>query len=598
MALAPLPVLVPLVAAAAIVAARRLAPVGITNAIAIAAAAAVTVISIALFLRAGSGDIVYWFGGWTPRNGIAIGISFVIDRTAAGIAALSGFLVLCALLFSTGYFDTAHALYTALMMSFLGAMCGFAFTGDIFNLFVFFELMSAAAFALCGLETQEPAPLQGALNFAVTNTAGAFLALSGIGLLYGRTGALNMAQIGRALRPEADPLIVIAFLLILCGFFVKAAVAPFHFWLADAHAVAPAPVCVLFSGVMVELGLYGVMRLYWTIFATPLAPFAGEVRNILLGAGILTAIAGAILCFAQRHLKRLLAFSTVSHIGLMLMGFALLSPLGTAGVLLYWLGHAAAKSALFLVTGMLLHRFGTVDELDLCGRGRTKSPQLWLAGAVFALGGLALAGAPPFGTMLGEAVIESSPFAAQHRWIQAVFLFAEAFTGGAVLRAAARVFGGWGAPEAPAEKSRALGVEPPEQRPAHSRIPIIMTATPVALLLLGIASGAVPHARTVATAAAVRFQATREYQASVLEGAPGTFAAVVDPPARWIEGGIGAAAAILLALLAIFQPRFQQGFLAAAHPLRILHSGQAGEYVVWLTIGVAVFGALFAGLLL
>jgi multicomponent Na+:H+ antiporter subunit D len=583
MVLAPLPVLIPLVAAAAIVAARRFLPVRVTNLFAILAAGAVAAISVVLFVRAGGGDIVYWFGGWTPRNGIALGISFAVDRAGAGVSALSGFLVLCALLFSTGYFETAHALYTALMMSFLAAMCGFALTGDIFNMFVFFELMSVAAVALCGLEAEEPGPLQGALNFAVTNTIGAFLALSGIGLLYGRTGALNMEQIGRTLPPRPDALIVVAFLLILCGFFLKAAVVPFHFWLADAHAVAPAPVCVLFSGVMVELGLFGAMRLYWTIFANPLASAAGEVSSILLGAGVLTAVAGAVLCFAQRHLKRLLAFSTVSHIGLMLMGFALLTPLATAGSLLYWAGHAGVKSALFLAAGILLHRFGTVDERDLRGCGRARDPQLWIAGAVFFVGGLGLAGAPPFGTMLGEGIIESSPAAAQHAWIKAVFLFAEAFTGGAVLRVAGRVFGGWGAEEVPPAP---LASEP-ERRPAHPRIAVITTIPTVALLLLGAAAGAAPHAAGVATAAALRFQAPHE-----------ALAAAADPGPVWVEGAIGACSAILLALAALFAPRFETAFLTAARPLRSLHSGQAGEYVAWVTIGVAVFGAFFAGLLL
>src|SRR6185369_8985389 len=98
-------------------------------------------------------------------------------------------------------------------------------------------------------KSEQPGPLQGALNFAVTNTIGAFLVLTGIALLYGRTGALNMAQIGRTLGSQADPLVLAAFTFLTCGFFVKAAVLPFHFWLADAHAVAPAPVCVLFSGI-------------------------------------------------------------------------------------------------------------------------------------------------------------------------------------------------------------------------------------------------------------------------------------------------------------------------------------------------------------
>src|SRR5207244_12749763 len=114
---------------------------------------------------------------------------------------------------------------------------------------------------------EEPRSLQGPLNCAVTNSIGAYLSLSGIGLIYGRTGALNMAQIGAYInRRPPSGLVVVAFLLIISGLLIKSAIVPFHFWLADAHAVAPTPVCVLFSGVMVELGLDRIARAYWPRF--------------------------------------------------------------------------------------------------------------------------------------------------------------------------------------------------------------------------------------------------------------------------------------------------------------------------------------------
>ena len=293
--------------------------------------------------------LVYWFGGWQPRQGIALGISFAIDPIGAGLAALAALLVLAALLFSSRYFDTIGNLYHVLMLVFLAAMCGFALTGDLFNLFVFFELMSAAAYGLCGYKTEDPAPVQGAFNFAVTNTAGAYFVLTGIGLVYARTGALNMAQIGRALaHGTSDALVVGAFTLIACGFLVKAAVVPFHFWLADAHAVAPAPVCILFSGVMVELGLYAVARVYWTIFSGALGTAEPALRAIFTALGVFSAVVGAAMCFSQHNLKRLLAFSTISHMGVMLIGFGLLNPEGLAGTAVYVLGHAGAKGGLFL----------------------------------------------------------------------------------------------------------------------------------------------------------------------------------------------------------------------------------------------------------
>jgi multicomponent Na+:H+ antiporter subunit D len=363
--LVPLPVVVPLSAAAILAALNSWLPRRLADAIALLASGSTMVFCWLLMRAAHAQPITYWFGGWTPRSGgVAIGIAFEFGPLSAGLAAFAALLVLAALVFSLQYFESEGTLFHSLMLAFLGAMCGFSLTGDLFNLFVFFELMSAAAFALCGYKNEEPQSMQGALNFAVTNTIGAFFTLTGIALFYGKTGALNLAQIGHTLAGHTDALVVVAFTFVACGFLVKAAVVPFHFWLADAHAVAPTPVCILFSGVMVELGLYAVARVYWTLVAWPqnaLSPSHTPLRGLLLVAGALTAIVGAMMCFGQRHLKRLLAFSTVSHVGLMLLGIAALTPEGLAGTAQYVIGHGCAKSALFIVSGILLHRYATVD---------------------------------------------------------------------------------------------------------------------------------------------------------------------------------------------------------------------------------------------
>src|SRR5207248_7278929 len=261
------------------------------------------------------------------------------------------------------------------MLVFLAAMSGFALAGDLFNMFVWFELMSVAAYALTGYRVEEASPLEGAINFAVTNSVGSFCILFGTGLLYARTGALNLAQIGHALSGHrADGLVVAAFALLIGGLLVKAAVVPFHFWLADAHAVAPTPVCVLFSGIMVELGIYGVAPIYWTVFpGVPETPGPG-FRAVLLGFGAAGALVGAAMCFLQRHLKRLLAYSTISHAGIFLIGIAVLPAKGLAGAGVYVVSHGLLKGALFLCVGMLLNAVNSVDELVLRGRGRVLAP--------------------------------------------------------------------------------------------------------------------------------------------------------------------------------------------------------------------------------
>jgi multicomponent Na+:H+ antiporter subunit D len=602
--LVPLPVAVPLLASALLAALNFLRNRTLADVIGIAAAAGSAVLCAILLARAiDHGPLVYWFGGWRPRAGVALGVSFAVDVLGAGMATLAALLVTAALIFSARYFEPVGHLFHALMLVFLAAMVGFCLTGDLFNMFVWFELMSGAAYALTAYRIEEAGPIQGAINFAVSNSVGAFMLLTGIGLLYGRTGALNLAQLGQALSShQSDMLVVTALALILAGFLVKAAVVPLHFWLADAHAVAPTPVCVLFSGVMVQLGLYGVARVYWTVFQSPLEPHLAAFRDILIWLGVICALVGAVMCFSQHHLKRLLAFSTVSHSGLFLIGIALFSHLALAGTAMYVLAHGLAKAALFMGVGVLLHRFATIDEFDLQGKGKT----LWPMAFVFVAGGLVLAAAPMFGSFLGKSMIDEASLGQGYRWLPALFVLCSAVTGGAVLRVAGRVFAGWGSAERPGDASEAEAAhEGTETDEGHDHTPFSMGATPVVLVVAAIVVGLVPGVVHEIEHAAEHFVDRSSYVAAVLHGAQPHV--VLSPPSKlrpfdFLYGSGATLLAIGLAALALFgtplAERMPSGLIERAHSalggLRALHSGHVGDYIAWLTLGLASVGGLFA----
>lgn len=603
MVLAPLPVVIPLSVAGLLAAGNKVLPRRLADTLAALTAAATCAISLLLMKQAMGATIVYWFGGWTPRAGVALGISFAIGPFGAALAALTSLLVLAALLFSTHYFDSIGTLFHVLMLVFLGAMCGFSLTGDLFNLFVFFELMSAAAFALCGYKIEETAPLQGALNFAITNTVAAFAVLLGIGMLYARTGALNMAQIGRALDAQPDALVITAFTLIMCGFFVKGAVLPFHFWLADAHAVAPTPVCVLFSGVMVELGVYAVARVYWAILDKPFSAHHPPLTALLLSVGSATAIVGAIMAFGQRHIKRLLAFSTVSHVGLIVIGFALLRVDALAGAGLYVVGHGLVKASLFLISGVLLHRLQSVDEYELKGR----ACGLVGTGVLWAFAGLGLAGVPPFATFLGEAAIEDTASKAGHSWVAWIFFFSAALTAGAVFRVGGRVFLDMGSGKDPATATAQKIEEEPETGGAHHHIPAVMYGPALFLAVLALAVGLMPGIRQKAQFGATQFADYAGYQARVLDNA---VVPVSPPPVEHVfpissvGRSLGAAAlALLLAWFALssYWPRKERSWASPVqrvlYQVRRIHSGHVGDYVAFFTFGLVVFGIVLAVLI-
>ena len=236
-------------------------------------------------------------------------------------------------------------------------------------------------------------------------------------------------------------------------------------------------------------------------------PHEDELRTIFASFGAVTALAGAALCYSQSDLKRLLAFATISHIGIQLLGFALIDRRALAGVAIYMLGHAAIKGGLFLAAGIVLYRAGTYDEIELASRHRLLPgiAALLLAGAA------GLAGAPPFGTFWGEMMIGGAAHALRRPWTEWIVFLSGAATAGAIFRFTARAFFGWG-PKAHAHRSDRRAAET-----AHSHTPPAMAVAAIALILIGLLAGFAPGITGAAESLAIHFQDRDAYARSVLD---------------------------------------------------------------------------------
>ena len=590
----PLLVAIPLLAAAVTAGLDHVTPRPVQHALVIAASAATTAFAFVLLVHAESREVVHWFGGWQPHGGIAIGIDFAVGPLSAGMCAVIGLVVTLSLLYSLTFLREAARLYDALMLVALGAMCGFAMSGDLFNLFVWLELMGAAAYALTGFTVERLGPVQGAVNFAITNSLGGYLFAIGIALIYARTGALNLAQIGQTLaRGPAGGLVIVAMTLLLCGFLIKGAVVPFHLWAADAYAVAPSPVCAVFGGVMTDIGLIGVARLYWTVFSVPFG-HGHAVGDVLLWLGLASAVLAGTMAFLQRHLKRMLAYSVVCHIGIMLAGIGLLDSAGLAGAEMMFLAHALLTAGLFFVAGILHADHARIDELRLRGRGRGS----WVLAAAWFAGTIGLLGTPYVGIYLGHGLIDEGATALGRSWVLAPLWLGSALAGAALLRAGARIFLGWGDAE-----DELLG-DPVEEDPAELdvRRPLLVGVA-LAAIVLGLAISVAPGLGQRAEYAADRFRDTSGYAARVLHGR-----AMTPPPslpiaihATSLESILSATGATVFALGLAFAGLYRRRTPRVLEPpirvLHSLHSGVIGDYVTWVVVGTAFTGGVWALLL-
>lgn len=574
--LSPLPVAIPLAIAALLLGFSKKLPGRTPDMMAIAAAATTAVICLLLArMTASSGPFTYWFGQWHMIGDQVVGISFVVDLASAGVAALIALLFAATLVFSWGFFQEVHAHFHVLMLVFMAGMVGFCLTGDLFNMFVWFELMSVAGFAATGYALRSSA-IAGALNFTVVNTVGAYVFLSGIALLYGQIGALDLVALGRGVAAQpGDPVVILGFVLIATALLTKAAQVPFQMWLGDAHAVAPSPVSVIFSGAMVSIALFGLAKLGFRVFGGA-AEIVHGIRTMMLAMGLASAVVGAILALGQRHIKRLLAFSTISHAGIMLAGLSLMSREGAAGLLAYLGGHGMVKGAMFMLAGFVAAKCGGIDELNLRGRGR----KYWPVGVMMAVGGVALAGLPLGPMDEGYELIELGAEQAGRGWITLPILFSAALTGAAVLRMAGRIFVGWGKMSGDEQH----GETEDEQEPGDE--PVLLLAVPAAVLLvLGLIQW--DHGGELANRAAAALMAQPVQPPPVLHESLGPWIAM--------------AAAIGIAAFELSRehlPRVLVDVFGAISvpPMRLLQLMQSGlvtDYVTWLALGLAVLSTAF-----
>lgn len=400
-ALIPLPVLIPALAAAAtLVAGRR---PRLQRVITQCALTAVVVVCAALvYLADRDGTLVLHVGGWgqsVPGMG-PLGITLVVDRLSALMLVVSAIVLLAVVAYAIGQGirdgderqPTSIFLPTYLVLS--AGVCTAFLAGDLFNLFVGFEVLLAASFVLLTIGASEDRVRAG-ISYVLVSMVSSLIFLIGIALVYAATGTLNMAELALRLDDISTGTRTALFAVLLVAFGIKAAVFPLSTWLPDSYPTAPAPVTAVFAGLLTKVGVYAIIRAHSLLFP------GGELDNVLLVAGLLTMIMGILGAIAQSDIKRLLSFTLVSHIGYMVFGVALANQLGMSGAIYYVAHHIVVQTTLFLVVGLIERQAGA-STLQRLGGLAAASPVLAF---VFVVPALNLGGIPPFSGFIGKVAL-------------------------------------------------------------------------------------------------------------------------------------------------------------------------------------------------
>ena len=340
------------------------------------------VISLLLIPKVLHQAIIVKIGGFLPPFGINLFVG-PVGILFSTLIALAGLLVsIYALSYiKEGSKEKYHILYLLL----LTGATGVVLTGDMFNLFVFFEILCISSYALVSYLGNK-AGIESSIKYLIQGSVGSSLLLLGIGLLYGQFGTLNMADIANQIQSASSPSVFVPMVLMITGLGVEAAIFPLNAWLPDAHSSAPSSISAILSGIAIEVGLYAVIRIIFTIFN------ASSFLMFFIFLGVLTLLIGEMSAFSQKNIKRMLAYSSIGQIGLIMFAVSLNTQYGVSAGLFQMISHTLGKGLLFLAAGYMIYRSGSMDISSFEGIGK-KMPYTSLA---FTIGTFSIIGLPPF----------------------------------------------------------------------------------------------------------------------------------------------------------------------------------------------------------
>ncbi len=372
------------------------------------------VATVALLLHVRTdGILVSMMGNWPPPFGIAL----VADLLSTIMVVLSATMGLTVLLYSFGDIDRRreqggyYPLFHLLLMGINGSFL----TGDLFNLFVFFEVMLIASYVLLSLGG-EAGQLQESFKYLVLNLLASTVFVASVGILYGVAGTLNMADLALKMAQTEQPGLMTALsMLFLFVFGAKAAIFPLFFWLPDSYPEPPTAVSAIFGGLLTKVGVYALIRSFTLLFVQDIA----FTHSFILGLAALTMIIGVLGAIVQNHFKRILSYHIISQIGYMILGLGFYTPLALAGSIFYIIHHITVKTALFLVSGITERATGSQQLQEMGGLLNTYP----MVATLFMLAALSLAGIPPLSGFFAKlALLTAGVHEAQYFYVGVALL--------------------------------------------------------------------------------------------------------------------------------------------------------------------------------
>jgi len=465
-ALLTLPIVLPIVGAAlSIVAGRSRAA---QRAISISVLVAMTVISIVLLVRVDrDGVTAVQAGGWPAP----LGVTLVADRFSAMMLVVASMMLLAVLVYAIGQpgAERHHVGFQSVYLVLAAGVSLSFLTGDMFNLFVAFEMMLTASYVLMTLGGRAD-QIRSGMTYVVISLLASALFVTTLALIYAATGTVNMADLAGRMTELPEGVRSAFSVLLLVVFGIKAAIFPLFFWLPDAYPTAPSPVTAVFAGLLTKVGVYAIVRTQTLLFT----PDSRSATLILVAAG-LTMVVGVLGAIAQGDVKRILSFNIVSHIGFMMMGLGLFTVAGLAAAVFYTVHHIVAKTSMFLAGGLIEHVGGS-GRLNRLGGMVTTAP---VVAVLFLIPALSLAGVPPLSGFVAKLALVDAGVTQRSYVIVAVAILVSLLTLFSMMKIWSGVF--WSpADEEPEVRSRVVG-------PLGG--PILMVVPTTVLVALGVAMG-------------------------------------------------------------------------------------------------------------